>query len=92
MTKVFTDQLAALPISEVIIRAIEGGMYIAFVALGGRLLKIYEADSKPLCRRTINDIKSVMLENGCGGKAFLIDHSWDDGENAPDLGLKVALA
>ena len=31
MTKVFTDQLAALPISEVEVRSIEGGLYAAYV-------------------------------------------------------------
>ena len=57
MTKVFTDQLAALPITEIIIRAIEGGLYIAFVALEGRLLRVFELDNKPLCRRSVGDIK-----------------------------------
>lgn len=96
MTKVFTDQLAALPISEVEVRSIEGGLYAAYVALEGKLLRVYEVDNSPLSRRSVGDIKSVLLENGCGVKAFLVHHSAYDEmigiESAVEPDMKIALA
>jgi len=95
MSKVFTDQLAALPITEIVIRSIEGGMYIAFVALEGKLLRIYEIDGTPLCRKSVADVKSVLLEHGCGKKIFLFEHSdYDDMigvESAMMMDMKLAL-
>lgn len=95
MTKVFTDQLAALPITEIIIRAIEGGLYIAFVALEGRLLRVFELDNKPLCRRSVGDIKNVLLANGCNKRAFMVHHSAYDemigNHSAVEPDMKIAL-
>ncbi|CAA0106647.1 DUF6482 family protein [Zhongshania aliphaticivorans] len=95
MTKVFTDQLAALPITEIVIKAIEGGRYTAFLALEGRLLRIYELDNTALCRRSIADIKSVLLEYGCGKRAVLVHHSANDelmvNESALGSAMKLAL-
>lgn len=78
MTKVFVDQLAALPITEIVIRSVEGGIYIASVTLEGKLLRIYEADNKPLSRRSVSEIKAVLLKNSCSVKVYLVHHSVHD--------------
>lgn len=96
MTRVYTDQLAALPITEIVIMSVEGGIYVAFVALEGKLLRIYELDNKPLSRRSIGDIKSVLLESGCGIKSYLVHHSAYDEmigtESLVEPRMKIALA
>jgi hypothetical protein len=96
MTRVYTDQLAALPITEIVIMSVEGGIYVAFVALEGKLLRIYELDNKPLSRYSIGDIKSVLLENGCDIKSYLVHHSAYDEmmgtESKVGPMMKIALA
>ncbi|RNL64750.1 hypothetical protein D0911_08265 [Zhongshania marina] len=95
MTKVFTDQLAALPITEIVIKVIEGGRYTAFLALEGKLLRIFELDNTPLCRRSVADIKAALLEHGCGSRVVLVHHSANDELMMPDAAttssMKLAL-
>ncbi len=72
MTKVFTDQLAALPLSKVFINATGAGMYIAAIALEGRLLNIYEADDKPLTRSSLTAMQQCLAACGCPPQSFII--------------------
>jgi hypothetical protein len=95
MTRVYTDQLAALPITEIVIMSVQGGIYVAFVALEGKLLRIYELDNKPLSRRSIGDIKSVLCKSRCDIKSYLVHHSAYDEmigtEFAIEPGMKIPL-
>ena len=73
MTKVFTDQLAALPLSEVYIYLSASGGYTAAIALEGRQLNIYENEGLPLERLSLNAIKQYLLACGCPSRSFVID-------------------
>jgi len=73
MTKVFTDQLAALPLSEVFIHLLPSGAYVAAIALEGRVLNIYENEDMPLKRRSLNEILQYLVACGCPRKSFVGD-------------------
>ncbi|MDF1691825.1 MAG: DUF6482 family protein [Zhongshania sp.] len=73
MTKVFTDQLAALPLSEVYIHLSASEMYIAAIALEGRVLNVYENDDKPLMRNSLSAILQCLAAFGCPQKSFIVD-------------------
>jgi hypothetical protein len=95
MTGVYTDQLAALPITEIVVMSLQGGIYVAFVALEGKLLRIYELDNKPLSRRSIGEIKSALHKSRCDIKSYLVHHSAYDEmigtDSAVEPGMKIPL-
>ncbi|WP_373087369.1 hypothetical protein [Zhongshania sp.] len=73
MSKVFTDQLAALPLSQVFIRLLPSGAYVAAIALEGRVLNIYENEEMPLKRRSLDEILQYLMACGCPRKSFVGD-------------------
>ncbi len=92
---VFLDQLAALPVDEVIIHSLEGGMYIASVVLGLHTLRVYEMPDKPLCRRKMSEMRCLLEPAGCDN-VFLVQASAFDemigsqGEVANTLRISLA--
>ena len=73
MTNVYTDQLAALPLSEVYIRFSANGLYVAAIGLEGRVLNVYENEGMPLERPSLSAIRQYLLSCGCPQSAFVID-------------------
>ncbi|MFT4920258.1 MAG: hypothetical protein ACI8RU_002893 [Zhongshania aliphaticivorans] len=73
MSKVFTDQLAALPLSQVFIRLLPSGAYVAAIALEGRVLNIYENEEMPLKRCSLDEILQYLMACGCPRKSFVGD-------------------
>lgn len=71
---VYLDQLAALPVDEVIIHSIEGGMYLASVVLGIHTLRVYELPKTPLCRRKMSEMRRLLASAPCD-KVFLLQGS-----------------
>jgi hypothetical protein len=76
MTNVYTDQLAALPLSEVYIRFSANGMYVAAISLEGRVLNIFENEGMPLQRPSLSAMRQYLLHCGCPPNTFVIE---DDG-------------
>lgn len=75
MTKVFTDQLAALPLSEVYIHLTASESYVAVIALEGRLLNVYENEGMPLMRSSLSAIMQCLAAFGCPLRSFIVDEA-----------------
>lgn len=72
---VFLDQLAALPVDEVIIHSLEGGLYVASVVLGAHVLRVYELPNTPLCRAKMSEMRRLLAPAGCRNVYLLHDSS-----------------
>ncbi|WP_373097770.1 hypothetical protein [Zhongshania sp.] len=91
MTKVFCDQLAALPLSEVYINFSAGGRYTAAIALEGRVLDVYENDGVALQRLSLQGITGFLTRCGCPQQSFVIDLGVDLAAQ-PSVALPVSLS
>jgi hypothetical protein len=68
---VFLDQLAALPVDEIIMHSMADDTYTASVVLGSHVLVVYEFPEKPLSRRNMSEMKRLLSPAACN-KIYLL--------------------
>lgn len=71
---VFLDQLAALPVDEVIIHSLEGGIYVASIVMKQHILRVYESTGQALSRRQLGELRRLLAPANCD-KVFLVHNS-----------------
>lgn len=92
---VFLDQLPAIPVDEVIIHSLEGGLYAASIVMGAHALRVYELPNTPLCRRKMTEIRRLLAPAQCENVYLLHESAYDEmigSTNASANGLRIRLA
>ncbi|GAB3383429.1 DUF6482 family protein [Spongiibacter taiwanensis] len=92
---VFLDQLPAIPVDEVIIHSLEGGLYAASIVMGAHTLRVYELPNTPLCRRKMSEIRSLLAPAQCKNIYLLHDSAYDEmigSSSAVSSALRIRLS